>query len=73
VHKTSMQHFYDLFPEFRFCPCCKLRQCVRTESRYQVLYISCIFEAKFFMTLVVGPSEIKNSAVVDKRRNPPTT
>jgi len=30
--------FYDLFrnPECRFSPCCKLLQCVRAESGYQV-------------------------------------
>jgi len=31
-----MQHFNDFFLECRFCPCCKVLQCVQAESAYQV-------------------------------------
>jgi len=77
-----MQHFYDFLPECRFCPCCKLLQWVRAESGYQVHYLHfwsrifhnwCYKICHFISTCSFRqfnssskPSEIKNSAVVDK-------
>ena len=48
-----MQHFNTFFPECRLCPYCKVVSSFSGSGQSQATkFISCIFEAKFFVSII---------------------